>query len=1452
MNSSFSPFPQKILVAALSTALTMAFSPDVNAQSPIAMDGTTGAGAGANQDFSGIAGANQTVIIEGGGANANGSVKGANLFFSFDKLGVTQGDTAHIQCAGGQCGTGSAATSQANIANVITRVTGSNPSEINGTLKSTVGNANVWVFNPKGVAVGAGAQVDVPAALHISTANQLKDTNGNTMWAADDKNSTLTAGTPDTFGFDAASTGDINITDATISVGNGASEISSANNVDIINSQLPVQKANTSGTLNIAAQGKITVDAASELTADITAGTDINNSGIIHGNATTERINPQGQTVNINFDSELINTGHIDGDATVNIINNGIINGSTTATISGNGIVAGNTNASITNATSGSIQGNAKATTNIINNGIINGNAEATTGTLTNTNTVNGNALAGTNLINDVSSTIGKNATAKNGAITNRGTIGFTPPPIGITFNATAGTILNNSGTGVINGNAKANADIVNNGVITGDAEATTGTLTNSNIINGNAIAGTDLINNASGTIGKNTTANRKLNNSGTIQGNATTEYINPQGTTVNGDLNSELINTGTIEGNAAVNITNNGIITGSAIADVNTGISGGGTIKGIKTGRVINSNSGVIQGDAKATTDIVNSGIIVNNAYASTKLDNSGTIQGNAITERINAKNATVNGDFNSELINTGVIGGNALVRIINDGTINGSTTATISGSGTVNGGSNASITNSASAIINGNAKASTDINNSGIITGNAEATTGTLTNLNFIGNDATGASLDNKGVIRNNAIASTASLTNTNLITGNAIADGKLDNNGTIEKNAVVVNGQLLNKAAGIIKGSVSAKTDINNYGVIQGDTQAINGALTNYNAIAGNANAGADIINNAVGIIGKSATAGMTLDNKGIITGTAQANGAAVVAPRLINTGIIYSDAIASAGSLTNTNLIAGNAIASDKLDNSGTIANSAIVTNGQLLNQPAGIIKGSASAKTDINNYGIIQGNAEAITGTLANYQSIAGNAAAGTDIINNVGGTINNGAIAGVDLINYAVINGEAVYAGRDLINTGLTANINLNKSSGGVTAKRDLSVNDGSRIIFSNSGSALAIAGGAFTISNAANVTALNSGEFYALAGGNLTVNTAGKLTADNTGHYAATVGAGTALNNTGQLTATTTGGSLLVQQGGIIEKNMGAGDLTLIAHASSENGSAPNRQSAGGQVVVEDNGSAINVGINHAGNLIVYPDALVAAKNLNRNNQFTDATNKEQYALRVSDGGVINKNNSGNMEVTAQTVYLGGLNAIVGTTNGDINFNSVVKADAMNDARLPRYFKMKDATMTNVGAVNISDYFLNLDKSGIKSDTSITLNVFNSADIVYPKVLIGRNSSIIGLKTGKNFLDAPSNSKILINNRISLNPEDNIGTLTRDISAAMVVSNAIPELPDNPCDSHSQSTLNFKGVANYIPEVSSQVPYSVVTTATGAVSLTSTESTPLLPIEEPFECNQG
>jgi len=225
-----------------------------------------------------------------------------------------------------------------------------------------------------------------------------------------------------------------------------------------------------------------------------------------------------------------------------------------------------------------------------------------------------------------------------------------------------------------------------------------------------------------------------------------------------------------------------------------------------------------------------------------------------------------------------------------------------------------------------------------------------------------------------------------------------------------------------------------------------------------------------------------------------------------------------------------------------------------------------------------------------------------------------------------------------------------------------------------------------------------------------------------------------------------------------------------------------------------------------------------------------------------------VSDGGVINKNNSGNMTVTAQTVYLGGENVIKGT-GGAIEFNATTSAEINNTARLPRYFKMVESTMTNVGSVTISDYYLNLDPSGISSDTAITLNIYNSADIAYPAVLIGAGTS--GSRAlGKNFLNGPSSDKIQINNRTSLNPNDNNNVqVTIPIIAR---SDTMPELPKSPCDSRNQSTLSAKGVANYIPEASAQVPYSVLAMTTGATSSASAGQAPLLALAmsgESAEC---
>ena len=117
-----------------------------------------------------------------------GRTRGANLFHSFQRFDVPTGHQATF-------------TGPEQIQNVIGRVTGGQTSNIDGTLRSTVGQADVYLINPSGIVMGPNAQVDVPAALHLSTADELRFSDGSRYSASDPANSTLTLAAPESFGF---------------------------------------------------------------------------------------------------------------------------------------------------------------------------------------------------------------------------------------------------------------------------------------------------------------------------------------------------------------------------------------------------------------------------------------------------------------------------------------------------------------------------------------------------------------------------------------------------------------------------------------------------------------------------------------------------------------------------------------------------------------------------------------------------------------------------------------------------------------------------------------------------------------------------------------------------------------------------------------------------------------------------------------------------------------------------------------------------------------------------------------------------------------------------------------------------------------------------------------------------------------------------------------------------
>lgn len=134
----------------------------------------------------------------------NGTLSGTNLFHSFETFDLAAGDIAQWVYTPGD---------PAAIANVINRVTGGTPSSLFGQLDSTaIPNADFFFINPAGIVFGTGAEVNVPAAAHFSTASELRFANGDVLSVTTPSGSVLSVAAPAAFGF-LGGEGDISLTD---------------------------------------------------------------------------------------------------------------------------------------------------------------------------------------------------------------------------------------------------------------------------------------------------------------------------------------------------------------------------------------------------------------------------------------------------------------------------------------------------------------------------------------------------------------------------------------------------------------------------------------------------------------------------------------------------------------------------------------------------------------------------------------------------------------------------------------------------------------------------------------------------------------------------------------------------------------------------------------------------------------------------------------------------------------------------------------------------------------------------------------------------------------------------------------------------------------------------------------------------------------------------------------
>lgn len=136
-----------------------------------------------------------------------GTLAGSNLFHSFDQFNVGSGDIANFQ----NMRVNGAFPS---IENILSRVTGGEPSQIYGTLRTTdFGNANLFLLNPNGIIFGPTASLDIGAAsqgprgsgsFYATTADYLKMSDGSSasrFYANETQTSILTSYPIFSFGF---------------------------------------------------------------------------------------------------------------------------------------------------------------------------------------------------------------------------------------------------------------------------------------------------------------------------------------------------------------------------------------------------------------------------------------------------------------------------------------------------------------------------------------------------------------------------------------------------------------------------------------------------------------------------------------------------------------------------------------------------------------------------------------------------------------------------------------------------------------------------------------------------------------------------------------------------------------------------------------------------------------------------------------------------------------------------------------------------------------------------------------------------------------------------------------------------------------------------------------------------------------------------------------------------
>ena len=117
-----------------------------------------------------------------------GQQHGGNLFHSFKDFNLQSHESATF-------------FGPDTVQNIISRVTGGNPSSIDGRIRSQIPNADMYLLNPNGIMFGPNAKLNVQGSFYASTVDYFQFEDGKRFNAKNPNNIILTVASIESFGF---------------------------------------------------------------------------------------------------------------------------------------------------------------------------------------------------------------------------------------------------------------------------------------------------------------------------------------------------------------------------------------------------------------------------------------------------------------------------------------------------------------------------------------------------------------------------------------------------------------------------------------------------------------------------------------------------------------------------------------------------------------------------------------------------------------------------------------------------------------------------------------------------------------------------------------------------------------------------------------------------------------------------------------------------------------------------------------------------------------------------------------------------------------------------------------------------------------------------------------------------------------------------------------------------